>query len=179
MSRIGKLPVTLPAGVKAEAANGRVKITGPKGALEQAFDTKLHVEVTDGSIAVSRPDDTPDSRAKHGLVRALIQNMVTGVTHGWTRDLEIQGVGYRANMEGKKLNLQLGFSHPLVIEPPDGIQFAVEGTTNIKISGIDRQLVGQTAANVRGWRPPEPYKGKGIRYKSEYVRRKVGKTGTK
>jgi large subunit ribosomal protein L6 len=179
VSRIGKLPVTLPSGVKAEVSKGRIKVTGPKGALQQDYDPKLIVTVTDSEIAVARPDDSPDSRSKHGLVRALIQNMVTGVTEGWTRQLEIQGVGYRATMEGKKLNLQVGFSHPLVLDPPAGIEYAVEGTTNIKVSGIDRQLVGQTAANVRGWRPPEPYKGKGIRYKNEYVRRKVGKTGTK
>ena len=179
MSRIGKLPVALPSGVKVEVTKSRFKVTGPKGSLEEHYDPKLKITVTDGEVTVVRPDDTPDSRAKHGLVRALIQNMVTGVTEGWVKELEIQGVGYRASMEGKKLNLQVGFSHPLVLDPPAGIEYAVDGTTNIKVSGIDRQLVGQTAANVRGWRPPEPYKGKGIRYKNEYVRRKVGKTGTK
>ncbi len=179
MSRIGKLPIPLPSGVKIDVANGRVKVTGPKGTLEQDYDEKLSINVSDGELVVGRPDETQDSRAKHGLVRALIQNMVTGVTDGWSKELEIQGVGYRASMEGKKLNLQVGTSHPLILDPPAGIEYAVDGTTNIKVQGIDRQLVGQTAANVRGWRPPEPYKGKGIRYKNEHVRRKVGKTGTK
>ena len=133
MSRIGKLPVALPSGVKVEVTKSRFKVTGPKGSLEEHYDPKLKITVTDGEVTVVRPDDTPDSRAKHGLVRALIQNMVTGVTEGWVKELEIQGVGYRASMEGKKLNLQVGFSHPLVLDPPAGIEYAVDGTTNIKV----------------------------------------------
>lgn len=179
MSRIGKLPVVIPDGIKVETAGGLIKVSGPKGQLEQTYDTKIVVSVSKGEVLVTRPDDGPDSRSKHGLIRALINNMVIGVKDGWSKDLEIQGVGYRANMEGKKLNLQVGFSHPVAIEPPAGIEFEVDGTTRIKVSGIDKQLVGQIAAQVRGKRPPEPYKGKGIRYKGEYVRRKVGKTGTK
>lgn len=156
-----------------------VKVTGPKGTLEQSFVPSITIKLENGEVTVERPTDRPADRALHGLVRALINNMIKGVTEGYVKVLEIQGVGYRAAMEGKNLNLQLGHSHPISVAPPAGIQFAVEGTNIIKVSGIDKQLVGQTAANVRRWRPVEPYKGKGVRYQGEYVRRKVGKAGAK
>ena len=179
MSRIGKLPVPVPSSVKVELNGMHLKVTGPKGTLERDCEPSIGVSVGDGEITLSREDDRPDSRAKHGLMRALINNMVIGVTQGYEKNLEIQGVGYRASLEGKALNLLLGFSHPVKVVPPEGIVFDVDGTTSIKVSGIDKQLVGQTAAQVRAWRKPEPYKGKGVRYKGEHVRRKVGKAGTK
>lgn len=179
MSRVGNSPIPIPDGVKVEVASGRVSVKGPKGSLEQDFDPQIAVSEEDGHIVVKRPNDRPEYRSKHGLVRALINNMIQGVTEGYTRILEIQGVGYRASMQGKKLALQLGYSHPVEVTPPDGIEFAVDGTTTIKVSGIDKQLVGQMAANVRKWRKPEPYKGKGIRYQGERVRRKAGKAGGK
>ncbi len=179
MSRIGKLPVIVPAGVKVELKGLHLKIVGPKGSLERDLHPDVVVTVTDGEIAVTRPSDRPAHRALHGLTRALIQNMVTGVTQGFVKTLLIQGVGYRVSLQGKSLNLAVGYSHPVMIEPPLGIEFAVEGTQTIRVSGIDRELVGQTAADIRAWREPEPYKGKGIRYENEYVRRKVGKAGSK
>lgn len=179
MSRIGRLPVAIPSGVKLDVKPGRVKVTGPKGSLEQDFDPTLTVTIAEGEAVVARPNDRPATRAKHGLVRALIANMVHGVTEGYEKVLEIQGVGYRAAMEGKNLTVSVGYSHPVKITPPAGITFAVDGNTTIKISGINKQQVGQAAADVRAWRKPEPYKGKGIRYRGEYVRRKVGKAGTK
>ena len=179
MSRVGKAPIPVPDGVKVSIEPGKVSVNGPKGSLEQDFDPEIEVVQEDGEIVVRRPNDRPEVRAKHGLVRALINNMVVGVTEGYSKTLEIQGVGYRASMEGAKLSLMLGFSHPVVVAPPEGIEFAVDGQTTIKVSGIDKQLVGQIAANVRAWRKPEPYKGKGIRYQGEYVRRKVGKAGVK
>ncbi len=179
MSRIGRLPVPIPDKVKVELSKDSVKVTGPKGTLEQEIPDNVSVEMSDGEVLVTRPTDLPAHRALHGLMRALIANMITGVTNGFERVLEIQGVGYRASMQGKNLNLALGYSHPVTIEPPDGITFAVDGTTTIKVSGIDKQHVGQVAANIRKWRKPEPYKGKGIRYQGEYVRRKVGKAGAK
>jgi len=179
MSRIGRLPVPIPGGVKVDVGAGKIKVTGPKGALEQDFDPSLKLTIAEGEVLVARPNDRPATRAKHGLVRALVSNMITGVTEGFEKVLEIQGVGYRAAMEGKSLTLSLGYSHPVKVAPPAGITFAVDGNTTIKISGIDKQKVGQAAADVRAWRKPEPYKGKGIRYKGEYVRRKVGKAGTK
>jgi large subunit ribosomal protein L6 len=179
VSRIGKLPVVVPAGVKVELTGSRLKVAGPKGVLEQEFHPDVNITVADSEILVTRPSDKKDHRALHGLTRALIQNMVTGVTEGYVKTLQIVGVGYRVTLQGVALNLAVGYSHPLVIEPPAGITFAVEGTQTIKISGIDKQLVGQTAADVRAWREPEPYKGKGIRYENEQVRRKVGKAGSK
>lgn len=179
MSRIGRAPVSIPSGVKIEVSGNVVKVTGPKGTLEQDFDPALTVKVKDNALTVDRPNDKPATRAKHGMVRAIVNNMVRGVTNGFEKTLEIQGVGYRAAMEGKNLTLSVGYSHPVKITPPKGIAFAVDGTTTIKVSGIDKQLVGQAAADVRSWKKPEPYKGKGIRYKGEYVRRKVGKAGTK
>jgi large subunit ribosomal protein L6 len=171
--------VAIPGGVKVDVAGSVIKVTGPKGALEQDYDPALKVVVENDRLVVSRPNDRPATRAKHGLVRALVNNMVKGVTQGFEKTLEIQGVGYRAAMDGKSLTLSVGYSHPVKIVPPPGIVFAVDGTTTVRISGIDKQKVGQAAADVRSWRKPEPYKGKGIRYKGEYVRRKVGKAGTK
>lgn len=179
MSRIGRLPVPIPSGVKVDVSPGKMKVTGPKGTLEQDFDRELAIKIDQGHAVVERPHDRPAMRAKHGLVRALLANMVEGVTQGFEKFLEIQGVGYRAAMEGKDLTLSVGYSHPVKIPAPTGIAFAVDGNTIIKISGIDKQRVGQAAAEVRAWRKPEPYKGKGIRYRGEHVRRKVGKAGTK
>lgn len=173
------MPVTIPSGVKVNVQDGVITVTGPKGALSQKYDTALTVKVEDGLVTVSRPSDRPEHRAKHGLIRSLVNNMVIGVTQGYQKVLQIQGVGYRASLQGKTLNLALGFSHPVTVEPPKGIEFAVEGTNQITVSGIDKQQVGQVAAQVRAWRKPEPYKGKGIRYLGEYVRRKVGKAGVK
>ncbi len=179
MSRIGKLPVPVPSAVKCELSGSRLKMTGPKGTLERAFEPSMTITVGDGEITVARPSDSTRHRALHGLTRTLINNMVVGVTQGYEKVLAIQGVGYRASLQGKTLNLSLGFSHPVTVEPPEGITFTVEGTQTIKVSGIDKELVGQTAADVRAWRKPEPYKGKGIRYENEHVRRKVGKAGAK
>ena len=178
MSRVGKLPVPVPDGVKIDLKDSHLKVTGPKGTLERDFDPCITVQVGEGEILVTRSTDQPAHRAKHGLTRALINNMVLGTTQGFEKILEIQGVGYRASMQGKNLNLALGFSHPVTVEPPEGIELTVEGTNVIKVSGIDKQQVGQVAAQIRAWRKPEPYKGKGIRYRNEYVRRKAGKAGT-
>jgi len=177
MSRVGKQPVPIPDGVKCDLKDGHLKVTGPKGTLEFDVTAEIVVAIDDGAVNVTRPSDRPDHRAKHGLVRALINNMVIGVTQGFEKSLEIQGVGYRASLQGKALNLLVGYSHPVSMDPPDGITFEVDGTQNIKVSGIDKQLVGHTAARIRAVRKPEPYKGKGIRYAGEHVRRKVGKTG--
>ncbi len=179
MSRVGKLPVTIPSGVKCELKGSHLKVTGPKGSLERTLNSEMNVTVDDSAVTITRPTDQPEHRAMHGLTRALVQNMVTGVTSGYARVLVINGVGYRAAMQGKSLSLSVGYSHPVAIEPPDGITFTVEGTQTIKVEGIDKQLVGQVAANVRAWRKPEPYKGKGIRYENEQIRRKVGKAGAK
>lgn len=177
MSRIGKQPVPLPDGVKVDLKGSHLKITGPKGTLERDFDPIITLAHTDNEIVATRSSDATDHRAKHGLTRALINNMVIGVTQGFEKILEIQGVGYRASIQGKNLNLALGFSHPITMAPPKGIELEIEGTNIIKVKGIDKQAVGQFAANIRAWRKPEPYKGKGIRYRGEYVRRKVGKAG--
>ena len=179
MSRVGKSPIPIPDGVQIDVGPARIKVKGPKGSLHEDYDPALTVAIEENEVRVSRPNDKPEMRAKHGLTRALINNMVQGVTQGYEKTLEIQGVGWRATMEGKSLTLALGYSHPVKIEPPDGIEFSVDGNTTIKVSGISKQQVGQIAANVRAWRKPEPYKGKGIRYQGEYVRRKVGKAGTK
>ncbi|MCC6699822.1 MAG: 50S ribosomal protein L6 [Candidatus Hydrogenedentes bacterium] len=179
MSRVGKLPVAIPGGVKCELKGTHLKVTGPKGTLERTFNPGVHIAVEDAGVTVTRPSNEPAIRALHGLTRALIQNMVTGVTAGYTRVLNIQGVGYRAAMQGTDLSLSLGYSHPVMVAPPAGIKFTVEGTQTIRIEGIDKELVGQVAADVRAWRKPEPYKGKGIRYDNEKVRRKVGKAGSK
>jgi len=171
--------VTVPDGVKCELAGQRLKVTGPKGTLEQDFHGDMTITVGQKEVVVTRPSDKGAHRALHGLTRALIQNMIDGVTKGFEKTLKIEGVGYRASMQGKSLNLALGFSHPILIEPPTGIAFAVPDATTVKVFGIDKERVGQTAADVRAWRKPEPYKGKGIRYEGEYVRRKVGKAGAK
>jgi large subunit ribosomal protein L6 len=178
MSRIGKVPITVPAGVKVEVAAGNViTVTGPKGKLNHAFPESLTFEQENGTIAVLRPDDTPTNRALHGLSRTLLANMVTGVKDGFTKNMELQGVGYRVAKVGENLVFQVGYSHPVLVNPPAGISFSVEGNTRLSISGIDKQVVGQVAANIRSIRKPEPYKGKGIRYAGEVVRMKAGKAG--
>jgi len=177
VSRIGKQPIPVPDGVKVDLKGSHLKITGPKGTLEQDFDPIITLTHSGDEIVVTRSSDDTEHRAKHGLTRALINNMVVGVTQGFEKVLEIQGVGYRASIQGKNLNLALGYSHPITLDPPKGIELEVEGTNVIKVKGIDKQAVGQFAANIRAWRKPEPYKGKGIRYRGEYVRRKVGKAG--
>ena len=179
MSRVGNAPITIPDGVKCELDGQHLKVTGPKGTLEQELRPEIGLKIEDGVITAERPNERPQTRAYHGLTRALINNMVQGVTEGYERRLEIQGVGWRCNMKGKTLNLQVGYSHPVEMDPPEGITFEVEGQNDIKVSGIDKQAVGQVAAKIRAVRKPEPYKGKGIRYKDEYVRRKEGKAGGK
>jgi large subunit ribosomal protein L6 len=171
--------VPIPSGVKCELKGNTLAVTGPKGTLEETFQPEMGIEVTESEVIVSRTTETGQSRAFHGLTRALINNMVIGVTQGYERTLVIEGVGYRASLQGKKLNLLLGYSHPVVVDPPEGVTFTVDGQQTIKVSGISKQQVGQVAANVRSFRKPEPYKGKGIRYQGEYVRRKVGKAGGK
>jgi large subunit ribosomal protein L6 len=175
MSRIGKTPIEIPAGVSVSLDPGRVIVNGPLGELNQQVPLRMKLEQADGEIVVSRPTERGDDRALHGLTRSLIANMVEGVTKGFEKRLEIQGIGYRAALRGQALELSVGFSHPVVVEPPAGITFEVPTPTEILVKGIDKQQVGQTAAEVRAVRPPEPYKGKGIRYEGEYVRRKVGK----
>jgi large subunit ribosomal protein L6 len=175
MSRIGKTPIELPAGVSVSIDPGRVMVNGPLGELTQQVPQRMKIEQGDGELTVTRPTERGDDRALHGLTRSLVANMVEGVTKGYERKLEIQGVGYRAALRGTSLELSVGFSHPVVIEPRQGISFEVPTPTEVIVKGIDKQQVGQTAAEVRRVRPPEPYKGKGIRYEGEYVRRKVGK----
>jgi large subunit ribosomal protein L6 len=175
MSRIGRKPVAVPEAVSVEIGTGTIAVKGPKGELNQAFSLEMAVAQEDGTIVVTRPTDRGEHRALHGLTRSLIANMVEGVTDGFEKRLEIQGVGYRAALKGKNLELALGFSHPVSIAAPEGIVFEVPQPTEIVVSGIDKQLVGQVAADIRKRRPPEPYKGKGIRYKGEQVLRKVGK----
>lgn len=175
MSRIGNQPITLPEDVTAQVQAGTITVTGPKGKLTLSFDSCLTVKVGDGKIDVVRQDESKQARSLHGLTRTLIDNLAQGVSRGWSKTLKIVGTGYRASLEGGTLVLHLGFSHPVKIEPPAGISFELEGKDGIKISGIDKVLVGETAARVRRFRPPEPYKGKGIRYEDEVVRRKAGK----
>jgi large subunit ribosomal protein L6 len=175
MSRIGRKPVAVPDAVSVEIGTGTIAVKGPKGELSQAYSQDMAVAQEDGTIVVSRPTDRGEHRALHGLTRSLIANMVEGVTDGFEKRLEIQGVGYRANLKGRSLELALGFSHPVSITAPEGIDFEVPQPTEIIVRGIDKQLVGQVAADIRKRRPPEPYKGKGIRYKGEQVLRKVGK----
>lgn len=178
MSRIGKAPINLPDGVKFELKNGVVTVTGPKGKLTQIIDPAMEVTLEDGVLTVIRPSDSRRDRAMHGLTRALINNMVLGVTQGFKKVLQIEGVGYRAEMQGKNLVLNVGYSHPVVFEPPKDVSFEVENRSKtIIVSGIDKQVVGEISAIIRKQRPPEPYKGKGIRYDGEYVRRKAGKAG--
>jgi len=175
MSRIGRKPISVPEGVTIDVVPGRVAVKGPKGELAQTLSADMTVEQSDGVLTVARPTDRGEHRALHGLTRSLIANMVEGVTEGFEKHLEIQGVGYRAQLKGKNLELALGYSHPVAIEAPDGIEFEVPQPTEVIIRGIDKQLVGQVAADIRKRRPPEPYKGKGIRYRDEHVMRKVGK----
>jgi large subunit ribosomal protein L6 len=175
MSRIGRAPITLPAGVEIDVAPGRVGVKGPRGALEQAVPHEMTVSVAEGVVTVTRPTDRGPHRSLHGLTRTLVANMVEGVTNGYEKRLQIQGVGYRAALRGPAIELLLGFSHPVVVEPPEGIEFEIPTPTQVIVRGIDKQSVGQVAADIRRLRPPEPYKGKGIRYEGEIVRRKVGK----
>jgi large subunit ribosomal protein L6 len=175
MSRIGRRPIELPAGVMVALSPGRVQVNGPLGELTQAVPARMQIEKTDGEILVTRPTERGEDRALHGLTRTLIANMVDGVTKGFEKRLEIQGVGYRAQLKGSDLELAVGYSHPVTIRPRQGIAFEVPAPTQIVVRGIDKQMVGQTAAEIRKVRPPEPYKGKGIRYEGEQVRRKVGK----
>jgi large subunit ribosomal protein L6 len=179
MSRIGKRPIPIPAKVTVTLSGQTVTIKGPKGELTRTLPSGVTIAQEAETIVVGRVDESRIARERHGLCRTLVANMVEGVSNGFERKLEIQGVGYRAAVQGKNLNLAMGYSHPVNIEPPSGIAFAVEGNTNVTVSGIDKELVGNTAAKVRAVRPPEPYKGKGIRYQGEVVRRKVGKTGGK
>ena len=175
MSRIGKKPIEVPAGVIVSVDPGRVTVSGPKGELRQVVPQRMQIDQEDGTILVTRPTERGEDRALHGLTRTLIANMVEGVTDGFEKRLEITGVGYRAAMSGTNLELQVGYSHPVRITPREGISFEVPVPTQVIVRGIDKQVVGQTAAEIRKVRPPEPYKGKGIRYDGEYVRRKVGK----
>jgi large subunit ribosomal protein L6 len=177
MSRVGKLPIAIPAGVDVDVKGSHVKVKGPKGELERDVTPVLSIVTEEGQVRVERPDDEKRTRELHGLTRTLINNMVVGVTDGYSRNLEIQGVGYRAQLVGKKLQLNLGYSHPIEIDPPEGITFAVETPTKVAVTGIDKELVGRIAAQVRAARKPEPYKGKGVRYAGEVVRRKAGKAG--
>jgi large subunit ribosomal protein L6 len=177
MSRIGKLPIPVPSGVEVTINGSDVTVKGPKGTLSHTVVEPISVAQTDGTILVTRPNDESDSKARHGLTRTLVANMVTGVTDGYSKTLEIVGTGYRVQARGANLEFALGFSHPVTVAPPDGISFAVEAPTRFVVSGIDKQKVGETAANIRKIRRPEPYKGKGVRYQGEVVRRKAGKAG--
>ncbi|MFN8676207.1 MAG: 50S ribosomal protein L6 [Thermomicrobiales bacterium] len=178
MSRIGNRPIAVPNGVEIEIADGNaVTVTGPKGTLTQALSPNMSLTRENGTLLVQRPDNERENRSLHGLTRTLLNNMVVGVTDGYKRDLEIQGVGYRAALDGKILVLSVGFSHPVRMTPPDGVSYTLDGNTRLSVVGIDKQLVGEEAARIRRVRPPEPYKGKGIRYAGEQVRRKAGKTG--
>jgi len=177
MSRIGSAPIEPVSGVEVKVSGDVVEVKGPKGTLRQEIDPRISVTVDDGTVTLARADEDRDTRARHGLYRALIANMVVGVSEGYSKELTAVGVGYRAALKGRDLELQVGFSHPVSVAAPAGIDFDVPEPTKIIVSGIDKQLVGQTAANIRAVRPPEPYKGKGIRYADEYVRRKAGKAG--
>ncbi len=175
MSRIGKQPIPVPSGVEVKIDGSNVSVKGPKGELSASFNEDMSIELVDGQVLVTRPSDARQHRSLHGLTRTLIANMVSGVSQGFSKNLEIVGVGYRAALKGRDLEMQLGFSHPVLIVAEPGITFEVPAPTRITVSGIDKQRVGQVAAEIRGWRPPEPYKGKGVRYEGEYVRRKLGK----
>ena len=175
MSRVGRLPIPVPDGIEVRINGAEVSIKGPKGELERSFDPDMQVSLADGLISVSRPTDEARHRSLHGLTRTLIANMVEGVSQGYEKQLEIHGVGYRAKKKGKTLVLTVGFSHPVEVEPPQGVEFSLDSPTAIKVEGIDKEKVGQMAAEIRKVRPPEPYKGKGIRYVGEHVRRKAGK----
>ena len=178
MSRVGRSPIPVPSGVDVTIGTGNISVKGPKGTLSRVVPEPITVRQEEGTLFVERPDDLRESRSRHGLVRALVNNMVVGVTNGFTKELEIIGVGYRAVAQGNtKLELALGFSHPVVVNAPDGIEFEVPVPTRIAVKGIDKEAVGQVAANIRKIRKPEPYKGKGVRYLGEHVAKKAGKTG--
>lgn len=177
MSRIGKAPIAVPGGVDVKISASQVTVKGPKGELSQDIPERVTVRQDGEELLVERVDDSREARALHGLTRSLVSNMVTGVTDGFRKDLDIVGVGYRAALKGKAIELALGFSHPVVVDAPEGIEFVVPQPTRIEVHGIDKQLVGQVAADIRAWRKPEPYKGKGVRYVDEHVRRKAGKAG--
>lgn len=178
MSRIGKMPISLPNGVKVDVKGHDVSVVGPKGSLAQSFHPEMSIEMDDGTLHVKRPTDSREHRALHGLTRALLNNMVVGVSEGFSKTLQVEGVGYRAEMQGGTLVLNVGYSHPINFEPMKDLSYAVENRgKTITVSGIDKELVGEVAARIRKTRPPEPYKGKGIRYDNEFVRRKAGKAG--
>ena len=177
MSRIGRMPIPLPDGVEITQDGAHIRVKGPLGTLERDVHPEIRVERDDGTLRVVRPTDEPRHRALHGLTRTLVNNMITGVTTGFTKNLEISGVGYRAQLQGSKLVLALGYSHPVEVDPPAGIEFRVESPTRLGVFGADKELVGQTAAYIRSQRKPEPYKGKGIRYAGEQILRKAGKAG--
>jgi large subunit ribosomal protein L6 len=179
MSRIGKMPIPVPSGVDVTIEGRNVTVRGPKGSLAHAVAAPITVQLTDGTLKVARPDDERVSRSLHGLTRTLIANMVTGVTEGYQKKLEIVGTGYRVQARGSNLEFALGYSHPITVEPPEGVSFTVEAPTRFSVSGIDKQRVGEVAANLRKLRKPDPYKGKGVRYAGEQIRRKVGKAGKK
>lgn len=175
MSRIGRQPITIPPQVKVEVEQNRVTVTGPKGQLTQEIHPDIRLHLEDGRLVVTRPTDQPRHRAMHGLTRTLLANMVEGVTQGFSKGLELSGVGYRAQLQGDRLMLSLGYSHSIEVKPPDGVSFEVEGTSRIRVKGIDKALVGQVAANIHSLRPPEPYRAKGVFYTGEVIRRKAGK----
>ena len=177
MSRVGKQPITIPAGVEVKLGGRNIKVKGPKGALERDLHPEIEVAVDKETITVERPSDLPFHRALHGTTRVLINNMIVGVTEGFTKELEIHGIGYKAEMQGTKLNMNLSMSHPVLYDPPEGITIEVPDPERIRVMGIDKEAVGQAAADIRAFDPPEPYKGKGIRYVGEYVKRKAGKAG--
>lgn len=179
MSRIGRTPVAIPKGVDVKVEKGQLRVKGPKGELAVPVNERLNVEIQDGELMVSRPTDHRNDRAQHGLARSLINNAVIGVTEGYTRRLEIQGVGYRCAMKGSQLELSLGFSHPVVFSAPEGVTLSAPEQTKITVTGIDKQLVGQVAANIRAIRPPDSYHGKGVRFEGEHVRLKPGKTASR
>ena len=177
MSRIGRLPITVPAGVTVTVDGQAVNVKGPKGELSLTVKSPIEVALEDGTLTVTRPDDERASRSLHGLTRTLISNQITGVTEGYSKGLEVGGTGYRVAQKGSSVEFALGFSHPVLVDPPAGITFTVEGNNKVTVSGIDKQAVGEAAANIRKIRKPEPYKGKGVRYAGEVVRRKAGKSG--
>ena len=179
MSRIGRLPIAIPAGVDVAIDGQQVTVKGPKGELKHTDASPIEVTIEDGQVLVTRPDDERASRSLHGLTRTLIANQITGVTEGYTKGLEVVGTGYRVTSKGSSVEFALGYSHPITVEPPAGITFTVEGNNRLIVSGIDKQAVGEVAARIRKLRKPEPYKGKGVRYQGEVVRRKAGKSGKK
>ena len=178
MSRVGKMPIAIPAGVTVTVTpENVVTVKGPKGELVKAMHKDINIAVEDAQVVVTRPSDVKEHRALHGLTRALLNNMVVGVSQGFSKTLELNGVGYRAQLQGKKLVMNLGYSHPVEVEAVDGVDFKLDGTTKVIVEGIDKEKVGAVAANIRSWRKPEPYKGKGIKYSDEVIRRKEGNTG--